>query len=361
LESSTKLDSVTKLLRLKLYINQYNYDDIAIGFNSGASFAYDPNEDSKYMPGIDALEGLASYSSDGTALSVNFLPLPKQNSEAIRLDVEAASSGNITLKRTELDSIPPIYSLWLVDKYQKDSIDLRVDSNYVFYINKADTATFGSNRFTVVVSQNPAVAFQLSGFNAIRATDGVQITWTTNNEGSNTHFDVERSSDGGATFEAMDTLISTSAGTYSFTDRNPPAASDKYRLKITDLNGAITYSDEITLIYADRVNVVKGNISIYPNPASGMLNLTIGQNNTANSPGLLKTPLFQSPAAGYAGVNSSYDIKIINITGSVVKESTSSSGKWQSDISRLLPGTYIIQVRDETSTSLVGRAVFVKM
>src|ERR1700733_8227494 len=101
--STAALDSVTELLRLKLYINRDNYDDIAIGFNSGASFAYNSNEDSKYMPGIDAPEGLASYSSDGVPLSINFLPLPAQNSEVIRLDVEAASSGNITLKRTELD------------------------------------------------------------------------------------------------------------------------------------------------------------------------------------------------------------------------------------------------------------------
>jgi len=75
---NASLDSVTKLLRLKLYIDQYNYDDIVIGFNSGASNAYDFNEDSKYMPGLDAEEGLASYSSDGIPLSVNLLPLPVQ-------------------------------------------------------------------------------------------------------------------------------------------------------------------------------------------------------------------------------------------------------------------------------------------
>jgi hypothetical protein len=372
IQGAAKLDSVTKLLRLKLYINQYNYDDIAIGFNSGASFAYNPEEDSKYMPGIDAPEGLASYSSDGVPLSINFLSLPKQSPEVIRLDVEAESSGNITLKRTELDSIPSIYSLWLVDKYKKDSINLRVDSNYVFYINKADTATFGSYRFTVVVSQSPAPAFQLSGFNAIKANNGAQISWTTKNEGNDTHFNVERSSDGGGTFETIDSLLSVSTGTYSSTDHNPPAASDKYRLKVKDLNDAITYSNEITLIFANMVTTVKGNISVYPNPVSGELNLTINQNNNASNqnapavsnpetPVVPNTILLLSLAAVANGVNPSYGIKIINITGRVVKESTSSSSNWQSDVSSLSPGTYIIQVTDKGKGSMVGRGLFVKM
>ena len=152
------LDSVTRLLRLKLYIDQYNYDDIAIGFNSGASAVYNFNEDSRYLPGIDAAEGLSCFSSDGVALSVDLLPLPKQNGRRDQAGCEAQNSRTITLKRTQLDSLPKNYSLWLVDNYKRDSIDLRVDSNYVFTINKSDTATFGAWRFKVVVRQNPGGA-----------------------------------------------------------------------------------------------------------------------------------------------------------------------------------------------------------
>lgn len=37
--NSSALDSVTQLLRFVLYVDQYDYDDIVIGFNSGASAA----------------------------------------------------------------------------------------------------------------------------------------------------------------------------------------------------------------------------------------------------------------------------------------------------------------------------------
>jgi hypothetical protein len=316
------------------------------------------------MPGIDAPEGLASYSSDGVPLSINFLPLPAQNPEVIRLDVEAASSGNITLKRTELDSIPSVYSVWLVDRYKKDSIDLRVDSNYVFYINKADTATFGSYRFTVVVSKTPAAAVRLLGFNAIKATDGAQILWTTKNEGNGTHFDVERSCDGGTRFEMLDSLISTSAGAYSFTDNNPANGLDKYRLKITDLNGTVSYSNEVTLIFGGVINTVTQNMSIYPNPTNGMLNLTINQNTGQSSVSTLtfaSISSFPLLAASAINVSPLYNIRIINITGCIVKTATSSSPIWQDDVSALSPGTYIIQVVNQKGNTMVGKSTFIKM
>ena len=97
------LDSVTKLLRLQLYLDQHNYDEIVIGFNSGAKTTYDFNEDSKYLQGINAAEGLSSFSSDGVPLSINLVPLPKQNPEIIKLDVEAENSVSLTFKRTQLD------------------------------------------------------------------------------------------------------------------------------------------------------------------------------------------------------------------------------------------------------------------
>lgn len=133
---------------------------------------HNPNNDSVYLPGSDVIDGLASYSSDGVALSINFLPLPKQTPDVIRLDVQCRISTQIELKRTELDSLPKIYEVWLMDKYKKDSLDLRANSVYTFNIDKNDTASFGSNRFMVVVRENPALAVHLLDFNAVKSAGG---------------------------------------------------------------------------------------------------------------------------------------------------------------------------------------------
>jgi hypothetical protein len=356
---SAALDSVSQLLRLKLYVDQYNYDDIVIGFNSGATPAYDSNQDSRYLPGIDADEGLSSFSSDGVALSINLLPLPKQIPDRVRLNVQAKNSGPITLERTELDPLPNIYEVWLIDHYKKDSLDLRADSNYAFTINKSDTASFGAYRFEVVVRQNPALAVKLLDFNAVKASDGAQVTWTTQNEDNYTHFDVERSSDGGVTFSSLNSIGSSGLGSYSFTDKSPPEASDQYRLKITDLNGVASFSNAVTLMYGNTVNTITGAISIYPNPTSGIINLSISQNErpatnlSVQSIGAAQRPQGAGPAL--------YNIRIVNLSGETIKSATSATGAWQDNVAAMPPGTYIITVVSNSSNKLVGRSTFVKL
>lgn len=351
------LDSVSQLLRLKLYIDQYNYDDIVIGFNAGTSPTYNFNYDSKYLQGIDAAEGLSSFSSDGVPLSVNFLPLPNQTPDVIRLNIQAQNSGPITLKRTELDSLPKCYQLWLVDNYKKDSIDLRVDSNYAFTINKSDTATFGAWRFKVVVTKTQAPALKLVDFNAVKGSDGADITWSTQNEGNNTRFEVERSTDDGTTFSALDSLVSNSGGSYTFTDKTPPATPDEYRVKMTDAGGTVSYSNVVTLLYSVSTPVATSAITIYPNPTNGMINLTIGQNNGAG--GTLAVQSIVSLAASPSAT--SYNIRIVNISGTTIKSAVSSTGSWQDNVSALSAGTYIITVIDNSNNKLVGRSTFVKL
>jgi len=352
------------LLRLKLVINKYNYDDIAIAFDSAATTVYNNQLDSKYMPGINAPEGLSSFSSDSVQLSVNILPLPKTQAPLIiRLDVEAANSGQLTLERTELDSIPPVYEIWLMDKYKKDSIDLRVDTAYVLNVDKSNSATYGSDRFTVVIRQKAAPVFSLLDFNAVKAAAGAQITWSAKNEGTATRFIVERSSNGGTIFSVLDSVASTGSGTYSFADKTPPAASDEYRLKITDANGKVTYSNTVTLIFGTTVNTITGNISLYPNPANNLINLSINQGGSSplNSLSPQSANISLSLAEKASTAAPVYNIKIINTSGVVIQTASSSTPKWQHSVAKLLPGTYIITVINTSDNKLVGRSTFVKL
>ncbi|MDB5018211.1 MAG: C-terminal target protein [Mucilaginibacter sp.] len=352
-----------KLLRLKLVIDSLNYDDIVIGFSPNTSPKYNPQEDSGYLPGIDAPEGLSSYSSDNVRLSVNLLPLPKRAPQVIRLDVEGAKSGLFTLQKTELDSIPAIYEVWLIDKYKKDSLDLRNNSTYSFYINKNDTNSFGSNRFRVVIRQNPALSVHLLGFTALKVNSATQIDWTTENEQDYTSFTTERSIDNGAIFYVLNSTVSNGGGSYSFTDKNPINGTDQYRIKITDLNGSISYTSVITLVYGNPATVAN-NLSIYPNPSNGPINLSVIQ-STGSTSGSSPAPKTTSALSSFASSNysstSSYDIKIINTSGYIIKTATSTSANWQTNVSNLAPGTYVIQVINNSDNSLVGKRTFIKL
>ncbi len=358
------VQSVAQLLRLRMVKDSIEHDDITIVFNSNASANYNGNEDAEYLAGMNAAEGLASLSNDSNPipLSINTLPLPKQTAQTIRLNVTAAKSGTFTFQRTQLDAIPQIYQVWLMDKFKKDSLDLRNNTTYAFDVDLTDTATFGSNRFAIVIRENPALAMHLLNFTATKTTSAAQLGWKTENEQNYTNFTVQRSIDNGVTFDVLGGFVSSAQGTYSFTDQNPQMVSDQYRLKLEDLNGTITYSNVVTLMY-DKLsdNLVINNLNIYPNPTNNVINLSIKP--TIN---LISTlPAVQSinstpGLVASAPATASYQIKIIDITGYVIKTVNSNLNSWQDNVSNLTPGTYVVQVVNNKDKSLVGKTIFVK-
>ena len=339
--------TIPQSLRLKLVTDSINYDDIYIGFNSSSSTGYNNNEDALFLPGTNAPESLASFSSDGVQLSVNNLPLPKLTPQVIKLFVTAKAYGTYTLQRTDLQAIPKIYDIWLMDKFKKDSLDIRVNSNYTFDIT-TDTTSYGNNRFQLVIRQNPALGIHLLNFTATKVQTGAQAVWVTENEENYTNFTIERSTDGGNTFTILGGYTSSALGTYSFLDKNPAIGANLYRLKIEDLNGTVTYSNVVTVMYGSSASLTKTGIIVYPNPAKASLNLYI---STGFNPGASNAQI-----AGAA-----YNIQIANILGSVVTKATATGQNWQTDISSLMPGTYVITVINTSNNTTIGQGTFIKL
>jgi hypothetical protein len=333
--------ALPQILRLKLITDTLNYSDIIVAFNSTASADFNGKEDAKFLSGSSALESLSSLSNDNIALAINVLPLLKQTRQTIKLKVLVAKSGQYSFERTALENIPRIYEVWLMDNYKKDSLDLRANSTYIFNVDLADTNSFKSNRFKLEIRQNPALGIHLLNFTAAKATNGVQVEWKTENEENYTNFTVERSNDEGKTFSVAGGSAADSGGSYSIFDKMPQAGTNLYRLKIEDLNGAITYSNIVRLIYGNKGgnDIANNNISVYPNPTTGPVSLTI--NKSSGTP--------------------SFNIRIVNNIGTLIKESNSVQPSWQTDISQLLPGAYFIQVTNKNDNSLVGKTTVVKL
>ena len=349
-----------QLFRLKLFIDSLNYDDIAIGFKSTASSKYDLWEDTRYLAGFGASTGFASFSADSIPLAVNFVSLPKHTPLVIKLSVNAIISGRLTIEKTQLDSLPKIYELWLMDNFKKDSLDIRNNSTYAFDIDRNDATTFGDNRFELVIRQNKALGIHLLDFTATKVSGGVQTTWKVENEEDYTTFTVERSTDNGATFNVLGGFASNSQGVYTFTDTNPAKTTNIYRTKIEDLNGSISYTKALSITYSPGTHsAASANIYVYPNPARSLINLGFSE------PALTKLNLSPAQRANNGalstGANGSYLIKIISVWGTVVKSVMSTQPNLQDDVSALLPGTYVMQVLDNKDKSLVGRAAFVKL
>jgi len=325
-------------LRLQLAKDIINTDDILIRFQKSVTAAFDPTFDARYFQGNGQVN-LCSFSSDRVPLAINLQPYPKTTA-SIGLNVFAKSDGLYQLNMTQIVSIPRLFDIWLVDAYKKDSIDMRKHARYGFDIVKSDTNTFGSQRFTLVIRQNPIYAYCLLNFTAAKVADsGVKLAWNTKNEEDYTGFIIERSINNGLTFESLDTLASNGLGNYNFLDKSPAPVGNIYRLKQQDFNNTISYSDTVMIAFPD-LKQPANILGLFPNPVVGQLNLII----TPKSPD---------------GAN--FGISIFNMAGFLVKQTSSRQNNWQGDVAGLKPGTYIIKVSNLKDHNMIGDIKFIKL
>ncbi len=338
-------------IRLQLSKDTVNTDDTYIGFDSQSSSKFVADEDAPYRTGTGQVS-LRSFSADSVMLGINKMPMPTAPQTIIPLFVGAKAYGTYTINMTELEAIPQIYDVWLMDKFNKDSLDIKHNPSYVFDIT-TDTNSYGRNRFQLVIRQSAALAVHLLSFSGQKMQNWSQIDWTTENEQNYTHFTVQRSNDGGATWNVLGGDPAAGQGTYSFLDKNPQSGANLYRLQITDLNGAIIYSNSVTIMYGNASTLAKTGITVYPNPAKAMLNLSI---KTGFSPAGSSTIAISNTLA-----SASYNIQITNVLGSVVRKANVNQQTWQTDVSSMTPGTYMIQVINRTNNSVVGESTFVKL
>jgi sugar lactone lactonase YvrE len=326
-----------KHLRLQLYKDSVNIDESVLIFNQSASANYVTNEDALYLKGSGEV-GLSNTSADNKALAISQLPFTKQ-SQAIPLNVFVAASGPYKLNLTQVVNIPKLYDIWLKDAYLKDSTNYKLTPSYSFTANTADTTTFGAKRFSLVIRQNAALAYQLLTFTATKTTGGAQLNWTTKNEDTYTLFNVQRSNDGGKTFTTLTTITSNASSAYSYLDPNPATGINKYRLQTQDVSGVTSYSSIEQLIYGGLSNNI-GNINIYPNPVHDIIKLTI----TSSTNG--------------AAI---YNIIIMTAKGDIIRSYTTQNTAWQHDVSELEPGLHLLKVVNKNDNSVVGVAKFIKL
>ncbi|HTI59826.1 putative Ig domain-containing protein [Mucilaginibacter sp.] len=331
-------ETVRRSILIKLAMDTINTDETLLNFDSGTKTTFDIAEDARYQTGTGKVH-LASMSADRVALAINQLPLSRTVN--IPLKVSATSNGSYTITAKRITGVPALYDIFLKDAFTKDSINMRTTGSYSFDINTADTSTFGSDRFVLTMTQNPALAYKLIDFTAGKGTGKqVLVQWSTANEENYTRFTVERSTDRGNHFDVIGGLTSTGAGVYAITDNAPVAGPNLYRLVQEDMNNDISYSKTAEVMYSNQAGGMANVLSAYPNPAKSNISLII-QPKTATDTG--------------------YEISITSGAGQLVKQAITTQPFWQGEVSGLLPGTYFIRVISKKDKSLVGKTQFIKL
>ena len=114
-------------------------------------------------------------------------------------------------------------------------------------------------------SYAPLLPVELKDFTTQKHTRSVSLHWSTASEKNNDYFLVEKSEDG-KSFEAIGQVAgagnSETLLNYNFSDEQPRAGANYYRLKQVDFNGDFEYSD----VRSVMMEVENGYFSVFPNP-----------------------------------------------------------------------------------------------
>ncbi len=170
------------------------------------------------------------------------------------------------------------------------------------------------NRNVVVGVVLPVTLADITALNAGAVN---KIQWQTASETFDNRFELERSGD--AVHFAHIAFI-TAAGyatTYNYIDQQPLTGINYYRLKMISQGQATTYS---AIVYA-KTNVPAAALTVFPNPASGAVNITL------------------------AGGNDEL-IRLLDVNGKILLSRNLNNGKLLLDVQQLSAGIYFIQTAD---------------
>ncbi len=142
---------------------------------------------------------------------------------------------------------------------------------------------YGFSELKVSLS-DVSVPLDLLLFSAVKQSADAQISWLTENEISMDGYHVHRSTDK-TNWERVGSVKSenlTEEHTYRFSDKRVfnylTDAYIYYRLEIVNANGNIEYS-EVRALRNDESTTL---VSLYPNPASDLINISLGQKIEGN-------------------------------------------------------------------------------
>jgi hypothetical protein len=179
----------------------------------------------------------------------------------------------------------------------------------------------------------------LYSFSGIFRNNSVILNWATAQEYNSNRFEIERQNSSGS-WEKLGSINasgnSSSEKLYSFRDDHPVGTVLFYRLKMVDIDNRSRYSEIIKVM-----SMASLNISTYPNPFSDNINIAM-----------------VSPS------DQQVSVQLLDVSGKLIKNIDQKIFNGSNTVSihevqSLLPGIYLIHIKDEKG-NLLSTSIHVK-
>jgi hypothetical protein len=186
----------------------------------------------------------------------------------------------------------------------------------------ANISNIANGYYTVIYSSSAIILpVVVTDFQAIPGQGRSLLKWTITTASNPAGFDIERSTDAiryASIGSVPGNADSTLPGAYSFTDDHPAAGDNYYRLKMTDRDGSVLYSNICSVNF--NVGPAAG-LRLYPNPATDQLTISM------------------------PGITGMVELRIVSAEGSVVRMGQfPSTGLLRVSMRGLARGVYFIEV-----------------
>ncbi len=309
----------------------YEQATIVFGENNDAKFK---DYDAAYNGG--SILGTSTLTADNKNVCINYMPA-LNNVQQLKIAVTAIESNNkLKLNFTEISDLLITKNLVLQDNYTNTTTQIdEENAKYNFTIDKNKSATFGNNRFVLLIQQKAII---ITDFKATKQNVGNLITWVSTQNTKADSCVLEKSTDG-INYYAIHVFkldgISNPVQNCSYLDVNAIKGINYYRLKLIDKNKKHTRTNVISISYdLEPVN----EVIVYPNPVKDNINI------------------FINAVSNYAK-----SIQIFDLNGKLLKNySKAAKNNVSYNVSDLSKGVYLIKIKNYTTNKTIYTRKFIK-
>jgi hypothetical protein len=311
--------SGSQLERMRIYLRGVNndgsrdrLDGVLANFHNSYSAGIGDEDASKFLNFNESL----SLRRNGRSLSIEGRPLMSAG-DTLFLYLNSLKVKNYEFSIEPSSFSAPGLEAYLEDAFLNTSTALSLSNTTTVQFSVTSNAqSSAATRFRIVFRQSGVLPVTFNNIKAYsKDNKQVNVDWSVSNESGIIEYNVERSVDG-RTFNQIGSVKAKNVTDYSFTDQNPVAGVNFYRVKSAGVNGEAKYTSIAKVSLGDKNSYVQ----VYPNPATGG-NINLQLNNlkqgiyTINVMNAVGQIVFSSQV-NHAGGSSS---QLISINGIISK------------------------------------------
>ena len=317
----------------------FNSDQFVLKFIATAT-SRDDKYDIKRMN--NGANDVYSFGTDNIAHAIDVRPLSLSVNDTIKL----YTGGTNGLHTFTFNTIPTAtgVNFYLKDNFLNSITPIIQNGVYNFNITSSNAATFGNNRFRIIIENTNALPVTVSKFVAnLNNQKQAVLSWTTATEKNSKSFEVEHSLDN-INYKKLEAVKAKGNSNvqvnYTYTDAGfVKGLVNYYRLKLVDIDNTFTYSSVRQL---SEENTIQSTVNDYVFMAP------------------IPTEDYVKIWSDVEVLNGGAEVKIYDTQMKLVSAKTINGfGKLNEklDLTELEQGVYIIQIKDKNNEWMVTRKV----